>query len=31
LRFDAAWLHNPGHNARAAPAVRLLAGWQFEF
>jgi len=31
LRFDAAWLHNPGHNARAAPAVRLLAGWRFEF
>ena len=31
LRFDAAWMHNPGHNANADPAVRLLAGWQFEF
>ena len=31
LRFDAAWMHNPGHNANAAPAMRLLAGWQFEF
>ena len=31
LRFDAAWMHNPGHNANAAPAVRLLAGWRFEF
>lgn len=31
LRFDAAWMHNPGHNARATPAVRLLAGWRFEF
>ena len=31
LRFDAAWMHNPGHNADADPAVRLLAGWQFEF
>ena len=31
LRFDATWMHNPGHNARAAPAVRLLAGWRFEF
>ncbi|MYC26947.1 MAG: S8 family serine peptidase [Nitrospira sp. SB0662_bin_26] len=31
LRFDAAWMHNPGHNANADPAVRLLAGWQFAF
>lgn len=31
LRFDAAWMHNPGHNANADPAVRLLAGWRFEF
>ena len=31
LRFDAAWIHNPGHNANADPAVRFLAGWQFEF
>ena len=31
LRFDAAWMHNPGHNANADPAVRLLTGWQFEF
>lgn len=31
LRFDAAWMHNPGHNANADPALRLLAGWQFEF
>ena len=31
LRFDAAWMHNPGHNASADPAVRLLAGWRFEF
>lgn len=31
LRFDAAWMHNPGHNARAKPAMSLLAGWQFEF
>ena len=31
LRFDAAWVHNPGHNANADPAVRLLAGWRFEF
>ena len=31
LRFDAAWMHNPGHNANSDPAVRFLAGWQFEF
>ncbi len=31
LRFDATWIHNPGHNARAKPAMSLLAGWQFEF
>ena len=31
LRFDATWIHNPGHNARAKPALSLLAGWQFEF
>lgn len=31
LHFDAAWMHNPGHNANADPALRLLAGWQFEF
>lgn len=31
LRFDAAWMHNPGHNANVDPAVRFLAGWQFEF
>ena len=31
LRFDAAWIHNPGHNAGAKPALSLLAGWQFEF
>ena len=31
LRFDAAWMHNPGHNANADPALRLLAGWRFEF
>ena len=31
LRFDAAWMHHPGHNANADPAVRFLAGWQFEF
>lgn len=31
LRFDAAWMHNPGHNAGEDPAFRLLAGWRFEF
>ena len=31
LRFDATWIHNPGHNARAKPALSLLAGWRFEF
>ena len=31
LRFDATWIHNPRHNARAKPALSLLAGWQFEF
>ncbi len=31
LRFDATWIHNPGHNARAKPALSLLTGWQFEF
>ena len=31
LRFDATWMHNPGHNARAKPALSLLAGWRFEF
>ena len=31
LRFDATWMRNPGHNANAQPAVRLLAGLQFEF
>lgn len=31
LRFDAAWMHNPGHNANADEALRLLAGWRFEF
>ena len=31
LRFGAAWTHNPGHNANADPALRVLAGWGFEF
>ncbi len=31
LRFDAAWIRQPGHNVQAKPAVRLLAGWRFEF
>ena len=31
LRFDATWMHNPGHNAGAAPALSLLAGWRFKF
>ena len=31
LRFDATWIHNPGHNAGAKPALSLLAGWRFEF
>ena len=31
LRFDAAWIHNPGHSARVKPGVSLLAGWRFEF
>ncbi len=31
LRFDATWIHNFGHNARAKPALSLLAGWRFEF
>ena len=31
LRFDATWIQNPGHNARAKPALSLLAGWRFEF
>ena len=31
LRFDATWIHNPGHNAGVKPALSLLAGWRFEF
>ena len=31
LRFDATWIHNPGHNAGAKPALSLLAGWRFAF
>lgn len=31
LRFDATWIHNPGHHARAKPVLSLLTCWQFEF
>ncbi len=31
LRFDATWIHNPGHHARAKPALSALACWQFAF